>query len=186
MNAPTESVAKKTSIRTKCTLPILAAVSFSIGFITAEVRNRSHSNVVIAPTQENILPPIIMDPIIPLNDELVKKYDIDGGVCYLYPDATQGALSCAYVIQDGRYPIEHFKMNKECTEAFFIIDGKYELTLGNETRTLKAKDVVYVPLHTPYAIEGKGTSFVFITPKWNSAQNVPCDQNGVEIIKATE
>ncbi|MBP9750265.1 MAG: hypothetical protein KBC95_00265 [Candidatus Peribacteraceae bacterium] len=101
-----------------------------------------------------------------------KKYNIDGGECYLYPDCPTGRLSCAYVIQDGRYPVQGRKVNKTCTEAMFIIDGEYTMDLGSEILKLKAHDVVYVTPGTPYSMEGKGTSFVFIEPKWDSAQNV--------------
>lgn len=175
------------SVHKRLTLPIVAAVSLSIGFITSEVRQKAEKNVA-APVQTEPfsnstthLPLPSMDPITSQDSELVNRYDIDGGVCYLYPDAEHAELSSAFVLQNGRYPVENFKMNKECTEAFFIIDGEYTLTLGRETRTLKAHDVVYVPLNTPYAMEGKGKSFVYITPKWKSEQNVHCDQDGNEL-----
>lgn len=102
-----------------------------------------------------------------------KKYDIPGGTCYLYPDCPTGRLSCAYVLQDGRYPEEGFRKNSVCTEAMFIIDGRFTMTIDGETRELGPKDVVYVPVGAAYSIEGKGTTFVFIEPKWDSAQNVP-------------
>ncbi len=104
-----------------------------------------------------------------------KKYAIPGGDCYLYPDSPTGRLSCAYVVQDGRYPEQGRKVNKVCTEAMFIIDGEYTMDLGGEILKLKAHDVVYVTPGTPYSIEGKGTSFVFIEPKWDSTQNVQAD-----------
>lgn len=116
-----------------------------------------------------------MNPI-PISQ--ATQYFIDGGECYLYPDQKHSNMSCAYVVQDSRYPVENFKMNTECTESFFIIDGEYTLTLGHETHMLQAKDVVHVPLNTPYSIEGKGTSFVFIEPNWKSEQNIACDQEG--------
>lgn len=104
-----------------------------------------------------------------------KKYAIDGGECYLYPDCKTGRLSCAYVIQDGRYPLKGRKVNKTCTEAMFIIDGEYQMDLGGKKLSLKAHDLVYVTPNTPYSIEGKGTSLVFIEPKWDSKQNVACE-----------
>lgn len=186
MNIPTTS-SKSPHVRNRLTLPIVAAVSLSIGFIASEVRQKAEKNVAAPvqpePLHESItnLPLPTMDPITSQDSPLVTRYDIDGGVCYLYPDAEHAELSSAFVLQDGRYPVENFKMNKECTEAFFIIDGEYTLTLGHETRTLKAHDVVYVPLNTPYAIEGKGKSFVYITPKWKGEQNVHCDQDGNEL-----
>ncbi len=103
-----------------------------------------------------------------------KKYDIPGGVCYLYPDCPTGRLSCAYVEQVGRYPEQGFRKNLKCTEAMFIIDGDMTFIIDGKTFPVKPHDVVYVPLNTPYAVEGTGRSLVFIEPKWESDQNVPC------------
>lgn len=104
-----------------------------------------------------------------------KHYTIDGGECYLYPDSPTGRLSAAYVEQDGRYPLQGYRYNEVCTEAFFVISGKLKLTLNKKTYTLKPRDVVYVPPNTKYSVEGKGKSFVFIEPKWDSAQNKPSE-----------
>jgi mannose-6-phosphate isomerase-like protein (cupin superfamily) len=156
---------------------LIAATAFAIGIATQKILDTPNPISTTSPTTP------MTSPITSITDASVKKYDIDGGICYLYPDAPNAPLSAAYVIQDGRYPTENFKMNKKCTEAFFIIDGEYTLTLGHETRTLKAQDVVYIPVNTPYAMEGKGTSFVYITPQWESSQNVHCDQDGNELPK---
>ncbi len=102
-----------------------------------------------------------------------KKYDIPGGTCYLYPDCPTGRLSCAYVLQEGRYPETGFRKNSVCTEAMFIIDGQFTMTIEGQTRELGPKDVVYVPVGAAYSIEGNGTTLVFIEPKWDSAQNTP-------------
>ena len=103
-----------------------------------------------------------------------KEYVIPGGTCFLYPDCPTGRLSCAYVVQDGRYPETGFRKNSICTEAMFIIEGSFSMTIAGETRVLHPKDVVYVPVGVPYSIEGKGTTLVFIEPKWDSAQNTAC------------
>lgn len=103
-----------------------------------------------------------------------KEYSIDGGTCFLYPDCPTGRLSCAYVLQDGRYPLSGRKVNSVCTEAMFIIDGEYDLNLGGTHYHLKANDVAYVPVGVPYSIEGKGRSLVFIEPKWDGEQNTAC------------
>ncbi len=100
-----------------------------------------------------------------------KQYDIPGGHCYLYPDSPTGRLSCALVEQDGRYPTAGFRQNAVCTEALFVIDGDFQVIMDNKAHPLKSRDMVYIPPHTPYAVEGKGTVFVFIEPKWDSAQN---------------
>lgn len=105
--------------------------------------------------------------------EEAKKYDIPGGTCYLYPDCPTGRLSCALVVQNGRYPETGFRKNAVCTESMFVIEGEFTLTVGNETRNIKVNDLAYIPLETPYAIEGKGRVCVFIEPKWESGQNVP-------------
>ena len=156
---------------------LIAATAFAIGMATQKILDTPNPISTTSPTTP------MNTPITSITDASVKKYDIDGGICYLYPDAENAPLSAAYVIQNGRYPTENFKMNKKCTEAFFIIDGTYLLTLGYKTRTLKAQDVVYIPVNTPYAMEGEGTSFVYITPKWESNQNVHCDQDGNELPK---
>lgn len=106
-----------------------------------------------------------------------KEYDIPGGRCYLYPDSPTGRLSCALVEETGRYPKKGFKQNAICTEAFFVIEGKLKVTVGKKTFTAKANDVVYIPPNTPYAVEGEGKTFVFIEPKWDSAQNTAIDSN---------
>ncbi len=103
-----------------------------------------------------------------------KKYEIPGGDCYLYPDCPTGRLSCALVLQKGRYPETGFRKNSICTEAMFVIEGEFTLTVANETVKLKQHDVVYIPLDTPYTIEGEGKTLVFIEPKWDGAQNVAC------------
>jgi mannose-6-phosphate isomerase-like protein (cupin superfamily) len=100
-----------------------------------------------------------------------KQYDIPGGRCYLYPDSPTGRLSCALVEQAGRYPSTGFRQNAVCTEALFIIDGNFQVTVNGRVNALKPRDIVYIPPHTPYAVDGKGTVFVFIEPKWNSDQN---------------
>lgn len=101
-----------------------------------------------------------------------KKYDIPGGVCYLYPDSPTNRLSAAYVEQDGRYPIEGYRKNEYCTEAMFIIDGVFSATVNSVIHELQAGDVLYVQPKTAYSIEGKGRTFVFIEPKWNPEQNI--------------
>ncbi|MEK7500297.1 MAG: hypothetical protein AAB649_06905 [Patescibacteria group bacterium] len=102
-----------------------------------------------------------------------KKYSIPGGVCYLYPDSPTNRLSSAYVEQDGRYPLEGRKQNKYCTEGMFIIDGDFIANVNGVIHELHAGDVLYVQPKTPYSIEGKGKTFVFIEPKWNPEQNTP-------------
>lgn len=103
--------------------------------------------------------------------EQAKKYDIPGGICYLYPDSPTERLSAAFVKQDGRYPTEGYRKNERCTEALFILNGELTIYLAETPHQLKPKDVVYIPPGTPYAIEGKGEAFVFIEPKWDSTQN---------------
>lgn len=104
-----------------------------------------------------------------------KQYDIPGGVCWLYPDSPTGRLSAALVHQDGRYPETGYRYNEMCTEAFFIISGKFTITIAGKAHVLPPNSVVYIPPRTPYAVEGTGDSFVFIEPKWNSGQNVATD-----------
>lgn len=116
-----------------------------------------------------------MKKITPYTLKYAKEYDIPGGYCYLYPDSPTGRLSCALVEQTGRYPEKGFKQNEICTEAFYVIEGKLKVTIGKKTFIMKANDVVYIPPRTPYAVEGKGKSFVFIEPKWDSAQNTAVD-----------
>lgn len=107
------------------------------------------------------------------SQEEAKKYDIPGGTCWLYPDCPTGRLSCAYVVSEGRYPESGFRKNTVCTEAMFIIEGEFTITIGGESRQLKPRDVAYVPVGVPYSMDGKGVTLVFIEPKWDSAQNVP-------------
>lgn len=103
-----------------------------------------------------------------------KKYEIPGGDCYLYPDCPTGRLSCALVVQNGRYPEEGFRKNSVCTESMFVIEGEFTLTVDGNATQLTQYNLAYVPLNTPYSIEGNGKVCVFIEPKWDSAQNVQC------------
>lgn len=100
-----------------------------------------------------------------------KEYEIAGGTCFLYPDSPTGRLSAALVNQDGRYPEKGYRQNEFCTEAMFIIEGAFTATINGVAHELGLHDVLYVAPKTPYSIEGKGTTFVFIEPKWDSAQN---------------
>lgn len=100
-----------------------------------------------------------------------KEYPIPGGTCRLYEDCPTGRLSCAVIEQDGRYPEQGFRVNATCTEAVYVIDGDFEVTLGNSYATLGAGDVAYIVPGTRYAIDGKGKAFVFIEPRWDKAQN---------------
>lgn len=103
-----------------------------------------------------------------------KEYAIPGGNCFLYPDCPTGRLSSAHIIQDGRYPETGFKMNKICTESIFIINGNFEITVGEEKYPLTQYDIFYIPVKVPYSISGTGEALVFIEPKWDSAQNIAC------------
>ncbi|MEX0649755.1 MAG: cupin domain-containing protein [Candidatus Andersenbacteria bacterium] len=104
-----------------------------------------------------------------------RSYDLEGGHCYLYPDSPTEKLSCALVEQDGRYPTEGYKQNSICTEAFFVIDGSLKITVNGEVHQMNKHDVAYIPPKTPYAVEGKGTVFIFIEPKWDSTQNTSAE-----------
>jgi len=108
--------------------------------------------------------------------ETAREYDIPGGSrCVLYQDSPVGNLSCAYVEMDGRYPEKGFRKNTTCTEATFVIEGALTFIVGGESILLGEGEVLYLPLNTPYAVEGKGKSFVFINPKWDPDQNVACE-----------
>lgn len=99
------------------------------------------------------------------------RYSIDGGECYLYPHSPTRRLSAALIEQEGRYPSAGYRKNAVCTEALFIVQGFFIITLNDKVSNLKPHDVVYIVPGTSYAIEGKGTVFVFIEPKWDSTQN---------------
>ena len=104
-----------------------------------------------------------------------ERYIIPGGTdCILYPNAITGDMSCAYLEMDGIYPEKGMRKNLTCVEAFFIIKGSVVVTLDTESKRINAGDVLYVPLNTPYKVEGVATIFVFINPSWDSEQNVAC------------
>lgn len=102
-----------------------------------------------------------------------KGYDVPGGRCFLYPDSPTGRLSAALVEQTGRYPEKGYRINDICTESFFVVNGEFLITLNKKTTMVRPLDVIFVPPHTPYSIEGHGTVFVFIEPKWDPNQNKP-------------
>lgn len=114
----------------------------------------------------------------PHTQEGAKLYDIPGGKCWLYPHCPTGKLSFAYVEEEGRYPEKGYRKNERCTEAFFVLEGELTLTIGGEggeVHVLRQHDLFYVPLNTPYSVDGKGKSIVFIEPEWDSAQNIQVD-----------
>lgn len=102
-----------------------------------------------------------------------KEYPIPGGTCHLYPDCPTGRLSCALVEQKGRYPEKGYKVNEKCTEAIFVMEGVFTVTLGDQTHKVSKHDVVYIVPGTKYSLDGEGKAFVFIEPKWDGKQNTP-------------
>ncbi len=61
-------------------------------------------------------------------------------------------MSCAYVAVTGA----HGKIkNVKCNRLYFVISGKGEFTINDETTKCKKDDAIIIPKNTPYDYRGK-------------------------------
>ena len=84
-----------------------------------------------------------------------------------YPINTQ--FSGALIEIDGH----HGKMKCLSQDRiYYVVSGEGEFTLEEETQSVQAKDVVFVPMNTPYDFSGKLTVFLVCSPKFKAEDDV--------------
>ena len=55
---------------------------------------------------------------------------------------------------------------------YFIIDGKGQFIINDETKDVEANDLIFVPKNAPYNIIGKMKYFLICSPEFNSEDDV--------------
>ena len=71
------------------------------------------------------------------------------------------------VFDAGKSNVEHIHPN--CEEVVYVMDGEVEHTLGEQTTTLRAGDLIVVPRNVPHRLINRGgaactTYIVFSSP----------------------
>jgi mannose-6-phosphate isomerase-like protein (cupin superfamily) len=77
------------------------------------------------------------------------------GMSYEFHGAKQGAPISAYIVKakPGQGPPLH---THPYTEVAFVIEGSATITVGDETREVKAGDIVVIPAKTPHRFINSG------------------------------
>src|SRR5262245_2937620 len=84
----------------------------------------------------------------------IKPFGLDMKVL-LSTEATGGAISVLMAwIKPGEGPGDHVHFNQE--ETFFILEGIYELTVGDQTTTAGPGNIVYIPRNVVHRFKNAG------------------------------
>jgi quercetin dioxygenase-like cupin family protein len=84
----------------------------------------------------------------------IKAFGLDMRVL-LTTEATGGAISVLMAWhKPGEGPPDHVHFNQE--EAFFVLEGSYELTVGDETRTAGRGAIVFIPRNVVHRFKNVG------------------------------
>jgi quercetin dioxygenase-like cupin family protein len=93
-----------------------------------------------------------------------------GGVHWVvregHPRGAEQTIGLA-VFDAGKSNVEHIHPN--CEEVVYVLDGEVEHTLGGQTATLRAGDLIVVPRNVPHRLINRGgaacrTYIVFSSP----------------------
>ena len=81
-----------------------------------------------------------------------------------------GELMKAGVVtyQDGEGPTPHFHPNEE--QFILMLEGKFNMILGDETRVVEASDLIHIPRNTNHrsrAVDGPAVFFAVKSPCGN-------------------
>ena len=81
------------------------------------------------------------------------------GMSYEFVGDTQGAPFSAYIVtaKPGQGPPLHMH---PYVEVAFVIDGSARITVGDETREVKAGAVVVIPVDTPHRFINSGDAIL--------------------------
>jgi mannose-6-phosphate isomerase-like protein (cupin superfamily) len=101
-----------------------------------------------------------------------SAFEIPGGtVGAIYPSSPRGDQTIARVSMDGVYPEKGWSINSVCTETIFLLEGEFELTVGDQKIILRPNDLYMILPGNKYQIRGKGTALDLMTPAWDKNQN---------------
>ena len=97
--------------------------------------------------------PIIVKPEQALS---IKPFGLEMKVL-LTTEATGGAISVLMGwLKPGEGPSDHVHFNQE--EIFFIIEGTYEMTVGDQTSTVGPGTIVFIPRNVVHRFKNVGTT----------------------------
>ena len=86
----------------------------------------------------------------------IKPFGLDMKVL-LSAEATEGKISVILAAhQPGEGPPDHLHHSQE--ECFYVIEGTYEMTAGNESRMVGAGTIVYLPRGVVHRFKNVGTT----------------------------
>jgi mannose-6-phosphate isomerase-like protein (cupin superfamily) len=86
----------------------------------------------------------------------IKPFGLDVKVL-LTTEATGGAISVLMGwLKPGEGPSDHVHFNQE--EIFFIVEGTYEMTVGDETSTVGPGTIVFIPRNAVHRFKNVGDS----------------------------
>jgi mannose-6-phosphate isomerase-like protein (cupin superfamily) len=86
--------------------------------------------------------------------ETIRPFGLEMKVL-LSTEDTGGSFSALYVVhQPGEGPPPHMHYNQE--EYFFVIEGTYEMTVGEVTQTAGPGTMVFIPPHTLHTFKNVG------------------------------
>jgi mannose-6-phosphate isomerase-like protein (cupin superfamily) len=81
------------------------------------------------------------------------------GLSFEFHGEKQGAPISAYIVNAplGKGPLLH---THPYIETIFMVEGRAMLTIGDETREVKAGDIAVVPANTPHRFVNSGDSIL--------------------------
>ena len=85
----------------------------------------------------------------------IKAFGLDMTVLLLTTEATGGAISVIMGChKPGEGPPDHVHFNQE--EMFFIVEGTYEMTVGDQTSTAGPGTIVFIPRNVVHRFKNVG------------------------------
>ena len=76
----------------------------------------------------------------------------------------------------GRYPEHGFDVDTEVTASWYVASGEGQICLDEQTFTVSAGDMLYVPQNTKFWIEGEALKLVVTSsPPWTPEQHKHLD-----------
>ena len=81
------------------------------------------------------------------------------GMSYEFHGEKQGAPICAYIVnaKPGQGPPLH---THPYVETIFMLEGRAAVTIGNETREVKAGAIAVIPSNTPHRCVNSGDAML--------------------------